>query len=93
MFAGQIVIIFSETVVNGDDNSLALGNRSGYKLQSPFEVSLRPQLNLLISPWYEYSEIGESNFEFNQTVGQFIQEPSSKTIQMGIAAGLTYQFE
>lgn len=99
MFGGEILIIFSETVVNGDDTLLTLGNRPGYKVQSPFEMKIDSNLGLVINPWYEYSEIGASNFKFNRTVktpdspeGSFIQEPASRTVQIGVTTGVTYQF-
>lgn len=92
MFGGQVVVIFSETVAGGDDTTLTLGSRPGYKLQSPFEMILNPNWKIFFGPWHEVSEAGASNFEFNQTVNSDIQVPDSKTVQTGMEMGAMYRF-
>lgn len=93
MSNGKIKVIFSETIINGQDTTLTLGNKAGYKIQMPVRIQLAsPQYSLVIAPWYESSEIGESNFEYNATMNGFIMEPASRTYQFGVATGLTSTF-
>jgi len=98
MFQGQIKVIFSETVTTGDDTTLTLGNRPGYRLQVPLEYSFdNSKMGMVVAPWYEYSEIGASEFQYNSTPTSsgalgYIQEPASKTQQMGILLALTVKF-
>jgi hypothetical protein len=93
MFNGEIKVIFSETVSGGDDTVLKLGNRGGYKFQVPVKYQFsKSQFGIWINPWYEYSEIGSSDIQSNQTMGGLIQEPASRTIQYGVATGLNVLF-
>lgn len=93
MWGGQIKVIFSETVINGDDTTLTLGNRPGYKLQMPFRFALSSnRIAVLVSPWWESSEIGESDVKYNATMASYIQEPSSRTTQMGVASAFAFSF-
>ena len=98
MFQGQIKVIFSETVTSGNDSNLTLGDRPGYRLAIPLEYSFdNSKLGLQLSPWYEYSEIGASEYTYNSTPTTtgplgYIQEPSSKTQQMGLMLGMTAEF-
>ncbi|MEZ0391548.1 MAG: hypothetical protein ACAH59_04990 [Pseudobdellovibrionaceae bacterium] len=91
MSNGKIEVIFSETVTDGDDTTLDLGNKPGFKLQVPFRLQRKDSAyRFLISPWYEYSQIGESSFEFNSTPGvqTDIREPDSTTQQYGLLLGV-----
>jgi hypothetical protein len=98
MYQGEIKVIFSETVATGDDTTLTLGNRPGYRFQFPVEYSFAgSQLGLLVAPWYEASEIGESDYKYNSTPTSsgtlgYIQEPASKTQQYGFVLGMTARF-
>lgn len=94
MFNGKIKVIFSETVINGDDSEMSLGSRPGYRLKAPISYRFDQKFRIEVSPWYERSEIGESNSAVNNTpqsgggtVGS-IREPSSHTDQYGVAAML-----
>ncbi len=98
MFAGEIKVIFSENITNGDDTTLTLGNRPGYRIQAPFRYALEGGYGVTVNPWYEYSEIGESNTKYNATVADqlggsgYIAEPSSKTTQYGLIVGVSKTF-
>ncbi len=99
MFQGQIDIIFSETVTNGNDTTLTLGNRNGYKLQFPMQYLFTgTRFSAAVTPWYQYSEIGESDFKYNSTPKSgggalgYIQEPSSKTQEYGVVLGVAAGF-
>lgn len=98
MFQGQIKVIFSETVTNGDDTDLTLGDRPGYRLQIPLRYAFEgTDFGVLLAPWYEFSEIGASDFKHNSTPTTngalgFIQEPASKTIQFGLQIGMVAWF-
>lgn len=91
MSSGKIEVIFSETTTNGDDTTLSLGNRPGYKLQFPVKWKLPlattgHQYLLKFIPSYEYSEIGQSDAKFNSTpsINSEIYEPASRTHQYGL---------
>lgn len=93
MLAGKIQVIFSETVVGGDDTNLDLGNRPGFRLSVPIDYFVNPRLRLQVKGWYEHSEIGQSNSKYNNTstgtgVLGYIMEPASKTEQVGVIAAL-----
>jgi hypothetical protein len=98
MYQGEIKVIFSETVSTGDDTTLTLGNRPGYRFMFPVEYSFAgSQFGALVAPWYEASEIGESDYKYNSTPTSsgtlgYIQEPASKTQQYGIVLGMTARF-
>lgn len=99
MFAGTIYIIFSETVESGDNTSLSLGNRGGYLIEIPLSYKFSDsKVKLALTPFYAYSEIGASDVKYNATptnkgkLGN-IQEPSSKTQEIGLQVGLNFPFE
>ncbi len=103
MLMGKINIIFSETYSGGDDTELDLGNKMGYQFEFPIRWQWPSQNQKLPSgsdqeptrrgieatPWYAYSEIGESNIKYNSTqlssgVLGSIREPASRTQELGI---------
>lgn len=94
MSNGKIDIIFSETVVNGDDTELTLGNKPGWRVRVPLKIKRDEKYSLQVTPWYEFSEIGASEWEFNSTPGlnTIIQEPASKTQQYGAYLGISLHF-
>lgn len=91
----KIKVITSETFANGADTEMILGPKPGYKLAVPMRWNME-RLFLVGTPWYEHSEIGESNVAPNATLapgaGEAIQEPASKTEQLGFEALLGYSF-
>lgn len=91
MLEGKIDIVFSENIVGGDDTTLTLGNRNGYRLAVPMSYTLDPQFTLQLKPWYEQTEIGKSDAKLNRTpsINGYIHEPASVTKQMGVYLGLS----
>jgi hypothetical protein len=93
MFGGKIQVIFSETVTNGDDTELTLGNKAGYKIQIPMKYQpSQSNFNYQLTPWYEASQIGASDVRYNATKASLIQEPASKTVQFGAAISAARSF-
>jgi hypothetical protein len=99
MMSGKIQVLFSETVTNGEDSNLDLGNRPGYRISFPVDFSLKGYMKFQLRPWYEHTEIGESNSVVNNTpyanpdgsgILGLIHEPSSKTEQIGLMFTLFY---
>lgn len=98
MFQGQMELIFSETVTNGDDTTFTLGDRPGYKLQVPLEYDFEASnFGMALTPWYEFSEIGASDSKYNSTpttngpLGN-VHEPASQTQQYGLQIGAKFRF-
>lgn len=94
MTNGKLKVIFSETVSGGDDTNLELGNLGGYRIRIPMEYKRNPETaySFVFSPWYEVSQIGDSPYVFNNTIGGPIKEPSSTTVQIGLILGLKKHF-
>jgi tetratricopeptide (TPR) repeat protein len=95
MFEGWMTISYKNDVLA--NTTVQLGNRLGYLVELP--LSWRPRVNwaFTVTPWYEYSEIGESPWEplyyTNGTyTGFVVQEPSSRTNQYGIRLSTEYLF-
>jgi tetratricopeptide (TPR) repeat protein len=95
MFEGQMTISYKNDILA--NTTVHLGNKLGYLLEIP--VSWRPHVNwaFTVTPWYEYSEIGESPWEpLNYTNGTYtglvVREPSSRTNQYGIRISTEYLF-
>jgi len=95
MFDGRMTISYKDdTFAN---TTVSLGNRPGYLVELP--VSWRPRVNwaFTVTPWYEYSEIGESPWEpFYYADGTFtgfvVREPSSRTHVYGVRLSTEYLF-
>ncbi len=85
--SGKIKVITSETVTNGVDSEMDLGSKTGYRLALPFQWKLSSFWGLEITPFYEHSEIGQSNVVANSTLaptaGTGIYEPASLTNRAG----------
>ena len=95
MFDGRMTISDKgDTLAN---TTVRLGNRPGCLVELP--VSWRPRVKWVFTatPWYEYSQIGESPWEpLNYTNGTYtgfvVREPSSRTNQYGIRLSTEYLF-
>lgn len=90
---GVIEVITSQTYSNGQDSSMDLGAKTGYRLSFPIKNFFNPWM-IELTPWYERSEIGQSNSVPNSTLGgtQEIFEPASTTDRYGADFLLTYYF-
>lgn len=92
MMAGSIQVIFSETVIDGEDTTLTLGSKSGYHIELPFEFQLNQKSFVKISPWFEQTGIGKSESAYNSTMSGYIYEPESTTQEYGATLGLYFNF-
>jgi len=92
---GTIDVITSGTYANGQDSTMNLAPKTGYRFAIPFQWQLDPMMIGFI-PWYEHSEIGQSNSTTNATLApganQVIVEPNSKTDRYGAELVLSYLF-
>ncbi len=95
MFDGRMTISSKNDILA--NTTVYLGNRPGYLVELP--MSWRPRVNwaFTVTPWYEYSEIGESPWErLYYTDGSYtgfvVREPSSRTNQYGIRLSTEYLF-
>ncbi len=91
---GQLDVKLSQ-IGNYQDASLNLGAKVGYKIQLPIDVKLAPSVHLIVTPFYEYSEIGESDSTEllradGSATGTAILEPRSRTKQTGGTLVLGY---
>ncbi|MBP2645876.1 MAG: hypothetical protein H6Q75_1316 [Firmicutes bacterium] len=87
-----------------DPSEFTLGNKVGFRAEMPYTYKLSPNWSLAVTPWYEYSAIGESNTVFDTIGGSMVpvpghigyyyasQEPDSMNHQYGVNVGLTYTF-
>jgi tetratricopeptide (TPR) repeat protein len=95
MFDGLMTISYKDdTFAN---TTVRLENRPGYLVELP--MSWRPRANwaFTVTPWYEYSEIGESPWEpFYYADGTYtglvVREPSSRTHMYGVRLSTEYLF-
>jgi hypothetical protein len=90
---GVIEVITSQTFPNGKDSSMDLGAKTGYRIAFPIRNFFNPWM-IELTPWYERSEIGQSNSVANSTLGgaQEIFEPASTTDRFGADFLLSYYF-
>jgi hypothetical protein len=82
MVAGTIKFHFSDINPDASDRTASLGQKPGIKLQAPVAYKLNPAISLVGTPFYEFSQIGQSN-TVDLGDGTGIREPSSRTYQYG----------
>jgi hypothetical protein len=86
MFGGNMKAYLSE-VSSFSDMSFTLGNKIGWSAELPITYKFNLQWSLTVTPWYEYSAIGES------PINAFgFYEPSSSTNQYGVNLSVNYSF-
>jgi hypothetical protein len=86
---------FSELDPASNDPEFKLGNRIGYYAEVPLRYKFTESWSVIIKPWYEYSEIGQSdtvNLTTNGVVTGAAYEPSSTTNLYGVNFGVVYSF-
>lgn len=92
---GTIEVITSHTFDGGQDSTMNLGAKTGYRFAIPVLYRSEPW-SLETALWYEHSEIGQSNTSPNATLAsganQVIFEPSSATDRIGVDAIIGYSF-
>lgn len=94
-FGGKILVQFSDRIANGQDTTLNLGARTGYRIKAPVSIPFNDyHLHLSVAPWFEFSQIGESNSAYNSTPGieGNIVEPASVTQQLGVELLVKFLF-
>lgn len=75
------------------DTNVDLGHSVGYKLQLPIQYHAFSAASLSVTPWMEYSGLGQSAqvpvlTASGKSVGS-VQEPSSRTLQYGSMIGVS----
>lgn len=63
-----------------------LGNQPGFKIEAPITYQMSSKFGVVLTPWFQYSSIGESNV----VMGYY--EPHSMNHQYGVDLGLSYTF-
>jgi len=94
MIYGRMTAYYSELDANNDDPEFKLGNRTGWYAELPVKYKLTQSWSFVIKPWYEYSEIGQSDsvaYIYNGGLN-VAYEPSSRTKQYGVNVGATFSF-
>lgn len=86
MFGGRMTAYLSEISTSYSDYEFDLGNKPGYYIEAPVRYRFDNSWSLNFTPWYQYSEIGKSNY-----IGTF-HEPDSETHQYGFNFGVSYLF-
>jgi opacity protein-like surface antigen len=86
MFYGRMTAYFSELDPASGDLEFKLGNRVGYYAELPVRYKFSPSWSLVVKPWYEYSQIGQSD------IVDGFYEPSSTTNLYGVNLGVVYSF-
>jgi len=95
MFYGKMTAYFSELNSAYNDPEFKLGNRIGYYAEVPLRYKFTEFWSVIIKPWYEYSEIGQSDtvdLTTNGIVTDAAYEPSSKTHLYGVNLGVVYSY-
>jgi hypothetical protein len=95
MFYGRMTAYFTDLDPKYNDPEFKLGNRIGYYAEIPFKYKLSQVWSVVIKPWYEYSEIGQSDtvpVTYNGALNSYAYEPSSRTHQYGLNVGLVFSY-
>lgn len=93
MFWGRMTAYLSDFGYSSDP-TFDLGNKPGYFVEIPIRYRMDRGWSLVLTPFYEYSAIGQSDIESVRR-GPFIDsfyEPSSRTHQFGINIGAGFSF-
>jgi hypothetical protein len=86
MFYGKMTAYFSELYPASNDPEFKLGNKIGYYAELPVRYKFSQAWSLVVKPWYEYSEIGQSD------IVDGFYEPSSTTKLYGVNFGVVFSF-
>jgi len=79
------------------DTTVQLDDKPGYSVELPVTFNLARHWAIVMTPWYEYSKIGQSAYEpifykDGTYTGFVLREPSSRTNQYGLRAGVEFVF-
>jgi len=86
MFDGNMNTVGNGGASTGLGNLFHLGSLPGFRAEFPFTHKINTHCSVVLTPWYQYSAIGQSN-----SVNGYL-EPNSATSQYGVNAGLSYKF-
>lgn len=93
MFHGRMKASGLEPI---DPFQVNLGNKPGFKIEAPFSYKMNSQWSMILTPWYEYSAIKQSNTvsltSDRVPIGYIAYEPNSNTHQYGLDIGVVYKF-
>lgn len=95
MFAAKIRIELSDLDPLFNDSTSNLGNKGGFRVESPLTILTPYMFSLTLTPWYEYYEIGQGdNFDiyYNGSFWGTGYEPASETETYGMEIMLTHEF-
>ncbi len=93
MFWGRMTAYLTD-IGYGSDPTFDLGNKPGWVVEIPIRYRVSRNWSLSLTPWYEYSAIGQSDVVpvRNGPFTEFFYEPSSRTHQFGFNLGAGYIF-
>jgi len=95
MFSGKMKAYASEVVSGVGDFDFTLGNKVGFYAELPVTFRFTKNWAMVLTPWYEYSEFGQSdtvNVTYAGTIIGYAYEPASKTHQYGANLGANFSF-
>jgi hypothetical protein len=95
MFSGNMSANLSELDPGYNDPKFKLGNKTGWYAEIPVTYKFSQAWAIVMKPWYEYSEIGQSDtvpLTYYGTVYGYAYEPSSKTKQYGVNVGIVANY-
>lgn len=90
MFYGKMTAYMNELDPGYNDPEFKLGNKIGWYAEIPLRYKFSEIWSVVVKPWYERSEIGESDtvpLTYYGTIWGYAYEPSSKTNQYGVNVG------
>jgi hypothetical protein len=73
------------------DTDFILGNRIGAYAEIPITYKFTDAVGIVLTPWYEYSAIGKSDWEMIG-YGDAAYEPASRTHKYGANIGFVFSF-
>ncbi len=86
MFNGKMTAHLGDVGITARNPEFDLGSKVGWYVELPIRCNLSYNWSLTVTPWYEYSAIGESNID------EGFLEPASRTHWYGVNFGLGYRF-
>jgi hypothetical protein len=95
MFYGKMTADMSELAAGYNDPEFKLGNKIGWYAEIPLKYKFSQYWSVVVKPWYEYSEIGQSDtvpLTYYGSIWGYAYEPSSKTHQYGVNIGVVASY-
>ena len=95
MFSGKMKAYPGDVIAGFRNLDFDLGNQVGYYVDIPVTYRLTANWSAVLTPWYEYSAIGQSNtvnVTYNNNVIGRAYEPASTTHQFGVRLGIARLF-